>query len=222
MIGLYIIIYALVLFSPFIVILLIYIGYKNSDRGKHPEEYRTKGSTGERYAYLGLLENGVPENQIFRNVYLPTKNGTTEIDIVVVSKKGILIFECKNYHGNIYGDGNRDKWIQYIGNQKNYFYSPVKQNRGHVKRMKEHFSNISGLPVIPFIVTTSNAKWHLKNIDSEDHILGRGEFSKVYELLPDSKIMAHWFKYILMDLKKYERPDAPIQSKHNEAIMKIK
>ncbi|MBQ7529857.1 NERD domain-containing protein, partial [bacterium] len=50
-----------------------------------------------------------------RNVYIRTPNGTTEIDLIVLSRKGLLVFECKNYNGNIYGDGRRKKWIQYLG-----------------------------------------------------------------------------------------------------------
>lgn len=205
----------------FVVILILALAYwlnsGGSDRLEHPEEYRTKGSAGERTVYLTLVKNfGVPENQILRNVYIPTDRGTTEIDMLIVSKKGILIFECKNYSGNIYGDGKKQKWIQYIGRQKNYFLSPVVQNRGHVKRVKEFFKDIEDLPVIPFIITTQNANWKLRNIDESDHVLGwTGQhFSEIYKSLPNSEVMAHNFKRIYSALKALERPDESVREAH--------
>ena len=82
------------------------------DKLKSPEEWKDAGSSGEQTIYLYLRDKvHIPESQIFRNVYIPTKNGkTSEIDILVLSKKGLLVFECKNYSGNIYGDRNRRKY----------------------------------------------------------------------------------------------------------------
>ena len=56
------------------------------DKLKHPEEWTDNGKSGERIMYRTLVdENGVPENQILRNVYIPTKGGkTSEIDLIVV------------------------------------------------------------------------------------------------------------------------------------------
>lgn len=80
------------------------------DRLRHPEEWKDEGKSGEQIVYRLLVDKiHVPENQILRNVYVPTEDGkTSEIDILVVSKKGLLVFECKNYAGNIYGDAKRN------------------------------------------------------------------------------------------------------------------
>ena len=48
------------------------------------------------------------------DVTLPTPNGTTQIDHVIVSRYGIFVIETKTYKGWIYG-GERDaKWTQVI------------------------------------------------------------------------------------------------------------
>lgn len=192
------------------------------DRIKHPEEYKTKGSTGEQAAYLALLKCGVPKNQIIRNVYIPTDKGTTEIDMLVVSKKGLLVFECKNYSGNIYGDGKKDKWIQYIGRQKNYFLSPVVQNRGHIRRLKQFFKDIDNLPIIPFVITTKNANWKLKNIDESDHVLyWTGlHFVDIYKTLPNSDVMAKNFGRVYSAMKALERPEESVKKAHVERAKK--
>ncbi|MDO4611508.1 MAG: nuclease-related domain-containing protein [Candidatus Saccharibacteria bacterium] len=214
---------ALILFC--LPIIAIWRAYKNSDQYKNPKEYRTKGSTGERLAYLQLVNDyGVPEKQILRNVYIPTKRGTTEIDLLVISKKGILIFECKNYSGNVYGDGNRDKWIQYLGNTKNYFLSPVVQNKYHVAQLKEYFKDIKDLPVIPFVVTTGNANWKLKNIKPEDNVMywTGVRFGDVYNSLEDSAIMKANINKIYGALKKFERPDEEVKKAHIESLKRHK
>ena len=81
-----------------LIVYLLYRAWRKTDYVQHPEEYATKGSAGERLVYLNLIRGyNIPEAQIFRNVYVPTRNGTTEIDLIVVSKKGLRVFECKNY-----------------------------------------------------------------------------------------------------------------------------
>ena len=88
----------------FVIIIVVFIfSVYSSDRFKNPEEYKDTGSAGERIFFTTLRDKiHVPEKQILRNVYIPTANGkTSEIDILVVSKKGLLVFECKNYAGNI-------------------------------------------------------------------------------------------------------------------------
>ena len=50
------------------------------------------------------------DSQIYRsikNVTIPTANGTTQIDHVIVSKYGIFVVETKNIKGWIYGDEKR-------------------------------------------------------------------------------------------------------------------
>ena len=211
------------LLLPFIALIIAI--FRSSDRIEHPEEYKTKGAAGERLTYLQLIKDyGVPENQILRNVYIPTRRGTTEIDLLIVSKKGVLIFECKNYSGNIYGDGNRDKWIQYLGGTKNYFLSPVAQNRYHAARLREYFKDIKDLPVIPFVVTIGNANWKLKNIKPEDNVLywTGVRFGDVYNSLEDSAVMKANINRILSALKKFERPDETVRQAHIEALRRRK
>lgn len=207
-------------FLPFIILGIAI--FKHTDRGKNPEEYKTKGAEGERLVYLQLVKKyGVPENQILRNVYIPTKRGgTTEIDLLIVSKKGILIFECKNYSGSVYGDGNREKWVQYLGNTKNYFLSPVVQNKYHVSQLKEYFKDIKDLPIIPFVATTGNANWKLKNIRPEDNVMywTGVKFGDVYNSLEDSVVMKANINKIYRALKKFERPDEGIRQAHIKSL----
>lgn len=189
----------------------------NLDRFKHPDEYVTKGSTGERSAYLSLTKKlGFMPEQIFRNVYVPTNSGTTEIDILVVSKKGLLVFECKNYSGTIYGDGRKKHWVQYLCGKKFFFLNPTWQNRAHIRHLKELFADIDDLPTIPFVVTTGNANWKLRNIDPSDHVLHwTGQhLDSVYRKLPDWHNVNNYYVQVCDRLRLLERPDDVIKEEH--------
>lgn len=205
----------------FITAGLLWIFFNHGlDKLKHPEEWENAGSSGERILYNALIKKiNIPENQIFRNIYVPTKNGkTSEIDLLIVSKKGIFVFEVKNYGGNIYGDANRTKWIQYIGRQKNYFYNPLLQNKNHAKNLKQFLAeNKIEVLIIPLISTTSRANWKIKNLKPDDFILGLNcHFKEIYDNLTDSEVTAKDFKRIITAITPLSRPNEDIKAKHIE------
>ena len=194
------------------------------DKLKHPEEWKDTGSSGERIVYNTLIQKfNIQKNQILRNVYIPTENGkTSEIDLLVISKKGIFVFECKNYGGNIYGDANRPKWIQYIGHKKNYFYSPLLQNKNHAKHLKEFLAQDDiEVPIIPLVTTITRGNWKVKNLKDGDYILGINcHLKDIYENTPDSDAIAKNFKKILAKLAPLSRPDETTREKHIGQIRK--
>ena len=206
----------------FIVIIIAFIvGLYNSDRFKNPEEYKDAGSAGERIIYTTLRDKiRVPERQILRNVYIPTTDGkTSEIDLLVVSRKGLLVFECKNYAGNIYGDMKRKKWIQYLGKQKNFFYNPFLQNRNHVKHLKKYLEQFGNLPSYSFVTTISRGKWKVRNLGPDDYFLGYNcHLVDIYNVLQDSELMIKHYSSIMDKLAPLSRPSDEIRKQHIEDI----
>lgn len=194
------------------------------DKIRHPAEWKNTGSSGERIVYETLVKKlHIPENQIFRNVYIPINDDkTSEIDIIVVSKKGLFVFECKNYGGNIYGDTKKQKWVQYLGNKKSFFYNPIIQNKNHAKHLKKFFANYNiEVPIVPLIVTISRGKWKVKNLGTTDYILGLNcNFKDIYEKMPNSKISTQSFKLILNKLALLSRPGKVIEEEHIRQINK--
>ena len=74
-----------------------------------------------------------------QNIYVPYKDSTSEIDVLVVHKKGIYVIESKNYSGWIFGSENQQQWTQMLNkNTKEKFYNPVKQNKTHIKALSEY------------------------------------------------------------------------------------
>lgn len=189
------------------------------DKIRHPEEWKDAGSSGERTVYNALIhELGIPKDQILRNVYVPTKDGkTSEIDLLVVSKKGLFVLECKNYGGNIYGNAKSRKWVQYIGNKKSFFFNPLMQNKSHVQHLGE-FIKLE-VPIVPLVTTISRGKWKIKNLSDEDHVLGINcHFKDIYNKMSESEIIKANFESILQTLKPLSRPGEEIRNKHISQI----
>lgn len=208
----------------FVVAGFIWLFYDHGlDKLKNPNEWKNTGKAGEQIIFTTLRDKiHVPENQILRNVYIPTKDGkTSEIDILVVSKKGLLVFECKNYGGNIYGDMKRKKWIQYLGNKKSFFYNPFLQNQTHIDNLKAFLGQYGDLPAISFVTTISRGKWKVKNLGPNDYFLGYNcHLVDVLKTIPDSKIMVKHFKDIMQKLTPLSRPDQLICEEHANQIKK--
>lgn len=187
------------------------------------KEYKTKGGVTERFAYNWLKNLGVSKEQIFRNVYVPVKdsNKTTEIDLLVLSKKGLLVFECKNYSGVIYGDGKRKQWVQYLGKKKYYFWSPVEQNEYHAKCLREFVGD--GVRIFTFVVHSQGGKWNVKNIPEEAHFLERqGQFMAIYNSLPNDDAMSGKFVKLKEEFTKLSRPTDGTRERHVEKFWKKK
>jgi len=63
----------------------------------------------------------------FHNLIIPAKNGTTQIDHLLVSPYGLFIVETKNKKGWIFGSENLPKWTQVLYSKKYSFQNPLRQ-----------------------------------------------------------------------------------------------
>jgi len=93
-----------------------------------------KGWIGEILLDL-FLRIGLPRRRyrLLRNLTLPTADGSTQIDHVVVSRHGIFVIETKNYRGWIFGKAQDKTWTQRFPRGPSYtFQNPLRQNYKHV------------------------------------------------------------------------------------------
>ena len=131
--------------SIFVIALIIFIVYIILSPLQSPD---TKGQIGEdavaRIVYRAIKKGFY--GRLLQNVYIPKAGGgTTEIDLLFISVKGIFVFEVKNYAGYIFGSGDRKEWTVtlYAGKnwyggkevEKHHFYNPIWQNRGHISNL---------------------------------------------------------------------------------------
>jgi predicted RNA-binding Zn-ribbon protein involved in translation (DUF1610 family) len=73
---------------------------------------------------------------LFKNVTLPTEDGTTQIDHVIVSKYGIFVIETKNMKGWIFGNPQQKTWTQKIYRHTTKFQNPLHQNYKHTQTLQ--------------------------------------------------------------------------------------
>lgn len=73
---------------------------------------------------------------LIKNVTLPTEEGTTQIDHVLVSEFGVFVVETKNMKGWIFGSPHQRFWTQKIYQPSYKFQNPLHQNYKHVKTLQ--------------------------------------------------------------------------------------
>ena len=137
----------------------------NYSEAKTAEE---KGVEGERF--VATIELGrLPHDLfvVFNDVILPTGDGTTQVDHVVVADQGIFVIETKNYQGAIYGNDHASEWYQYLGDQKYPLHNPVHQNYGHVKSLSSNLQLPESV-FVPIVVFPNQTKL---NIETQNTVL---------------------------------------------------
>ncbi len=73
----------------------------------------------------------------FHDVIIPAKNGTTQIDHLLVSPYGLFIVETKNIKGWIFGSESQPKWTQTLYRKKYSFQNPIRQTFRQKKVLSE-------------------------------------------------------------------------------------
>ena len=114
-----------------------------------------RGTWSERELILKLLKNDFPAGAIFHDLYILKPNGqTSQIDLVLATKVGLIVFEVKDYSGWIFGKGNQQTWTQVLsyGQEKNKFYNPILQNKKHIDVLRKQSKQFGKIPIYSVIV----------------------------------------------------------------------
>lgn len=80
---------------------------------------------------------GKNKYHLIKNVTLPTADGTTQIDHIIVSVYGVFVVETKNMKGWIFGTETQRTWTQKIYKHSSKFQNPLHQNYKHVKALEQ-------------------------------------------------------------------------------------
>src|SRR5690625_10174 len=87
-----------------------------------------RGWTGEKKTafYLWVSLNSKVYRR-FHDVIIPSGNGTTQIDHLLVSPYGLFIVETKNKRGWIFGSQSQKNWTQSLYGNNYSFQNPIRQ-----------------------------------------------------------------------------------------------
>lgn len=156
--------YFIIVFSVLILSFLIKKSIEQTERNQNSFRHKTtlkedleskRGTRSERDLASKLLQSGIPSQTIFHDLYLKKYDQKySQIDLVVATKVGILVFEVKEYSGWIFGTGNKPQWAQILnyGREKYYFYNPILQNAKHVDDLKKQLKQFENIPFYSIIV----------------------------------------------------------------------
>ena len=148
--------YIIIVCSIFLLIalLLIFIKIRNR-RLLETVTKLNRGTRTERDLVLKLLKSGILAQTIFHDLYVKKYNDNySQIDLVVATKVGIIVFEVKDYSGWIFGTGNKPKWTQVLayGKRKYHFYNPIMQNNKHIVDLRKQLKQFKNIPFYSIVV----------------------------------------------------------------------
>ena len=183
-----------------------------------------KGKYGEKLTEreLKLVQLFGRKGKTLRNVYLPTDDGgTSELDVLFITQKGIFVFESKNYSGWIFGDEESRNWTVMLPNKtKNQFYNPIMQNRTHLKWLAQYVGNT--VPMFSIIVFSERCELKKVAVQSENiKVIKRDRtYATVRELWEKSTdCLEDWrIEEIYESLKRLTNVDEAVKTAHVEDI----
>lgn len=212
------------------LILKMYLPYRNSYYQEESgnsffETHFNKGNYAE-YLIFRYIEKINVHSKIMTNLYIPREDGTTtEVDVLMISTKGIFVFESKNYSGWIFGDDKNPMWTQTLpGNKKNQFYNPIWQNSGHLNAIRNVIEDDKPNLYKSYIVFSERCTLKKISVTSRDVVvLKRNELVSdlnkhlniTNELLTEKEVFKYYYK-----LRYYRTATDHVKNKHIESIEK--
>ena len=109
---------------------------------------------------------------------------------MMIHKKGIFVFESKNYSGWIFGNETQKTWTQVLPagkghNHKESFYNPILQNQSHIRHLKTFLGEaIEMKSIIVFSERCTLKNIQVKNNDI--YVIKRNNITQVINAINNS------------------------------------
>jgi len=113
-----------------------------------------RGTKSELDLIIKLTTMGFKPGAIFHDLYIANSwDSYTQIDAVLPTKVGILVFEVKDYSGWLSGKLTDKYWKQTLPYGRKFdLYNPIKQNYTHVVNLKRKLFLPNNIPYFSIIV----------------------------------------------------------------------
>lgn len=186
-----------------VVLPVIRVGVKF---GKQQLQPKLRGKAGESKVNNCLRKFKGKEFAHVKDVMLPSRGKTSQIDNLLISPYGIFVIEMKNYKGVIKGCVDQPKWLQSLPGSKykpREFYNPIWQNEGHIRALKAlcarqfpnlqyHnivvFSDECKLPKIPNVIRLKDLRGALKAKMKDEPIISGEDVAYIKEIIETNNI----------------------------------
>jgi hypothetical protein len=181
-----------------------------------------RGTRSEREMVLILLKKGIPAQTIFHDLYFINKSGSiSQVDLVVPTKVGIIVFEIKEYGGWLFGKGSRTNWTQVLayGKEKYQFYNPIMQNQKHIESIINQEDQLKNIPFFSIVVFFGNCEFKdISAVPEDVYLIKSWEVNDILEkILSDNQSAKYVNKFKIVELLRQavkNGDDETIREKH--------
>ncbi len=102
---------------------------------------------------------GPPDYHLMNHVTLRLKDGTTQVDHVLVSRFGVFVIETKDHKGWIFANAKQANWTQVLFKVKFKFQNPILQNFRHVRAVQDLLDFLPTSAIRSVVVFTGEAEF---------------------------------------------------------------
>ena len=100
-----------------------------------------------------------PDFHLLNHITLKLKDGTTQIDHILVSRFGVFVIETKDYKGWIFANATHANWTQVVFGRKYQFQNPLFQNMRHMQAVTELLDFLPKEVIKPLVVFVGQAEF---------------------------------------------------------------
>ncbi len=183
-----------------------FLGYKKkskateSSKPNHVDQVKgkaTKGSQKKNQEHLVVecLKSQIDREKevLLNNLTLPLKDGTTtQIDHVLISKRGIFVIESKDYNAWIFGQEKDRHWTASYPNKKQYsFQNPLRQNYKHTQAIEKILEFVPKEQVHSLIVFSGKTTFKTDMPDNVIYLKDLPDYLTKYQAEPISLEQVH-------------------------------
>ncbi|WP_244835420.1 nuclease-related domain-containing protein [Clostridium sp. BJN0001] len=129
------------------------------------------GKNGENEVNKIISKNLNRNFYILKDILLNHNEKTSQIDHIIISKKGIFVIETKNYSGKIIANKDKKYWTQFVKGEKHFFFNPILQNEGHIRMLKNILKYKYGRNINIYSVVVFTNRSKVENIDFLDSVI---------------------------------------------------
>lgn len=141
-------------------------------------------------------------NTLLNDITLPTSDGSTQIDHILLNRSGIFVIETKFMAGWIFGTAKQSNWTQTFYRHKTRFKNPLHQNYRHIKAIQsllnldlQHLHNIVVFAGSATKKTAmpANVIWKMRHLTSyiqghDDIVFSDSEVREFAQILRDTAL----------------------------------
>jgi hypothetical protein len=139
------------------ILLALAVGFAIGISASRVSQFQNRGEA--LLSRVALTSFGPPDYHLMNHVTLQMKDGTTQVDHILVSRFGVFVIETKDYKGWIFANANQANWTQVLFKWKFKFQNPIFQNIRHVRAVQGLLDFLPPALIKSVIVFTGEAEF---------------------------------------------------------------